>query len=198
MIRSLLFALLLSGLLVSSFPTVSFAQAPCTINSQCASDEVCQERTCSILICATGAPVNHVCVANSNTAGGQGAGVNTSGGQGAGANTAGGQGAGDNTPGGQGAGEDGASVTLQNPLKDIDSLPELLTAILRGVVRIGAIFLIVMLVWVGFLFVMARGNPEEISKARSALMWTVIGGLILLGAEAISQVIQSTVGSITS
>lgn len=83
--------------------------------------------------------------------------------------------------------------TLQNPLQNIDSLPELIDAILHAVVQIGAILLTVMLVWVGFLFVVAQGNPEKLSTARSALIWTVIGGLILLGAEAISQVIQATV-----
>ena len=50
-----------------------------------------------------------------------------------------------------------------------------------------------MIVYVGFLFVAARGNEEKIRSARDALMWTVIGGLILLGAEAISLVIQATV-----
>jgi hypothetical protein len=83
--------------------------------------------------------------------------------------------------------------SLTNPLNSINSLPELLTAILKGVVEIGAIFLTLMIVYVGFLFVAARGNEEKIRSARDALMWTVIGGLILLGAEAISLVIQATV-----
>lgn len=89
------------------------------------------------------------------------------------------------------------SSKLENPL-NVSSLPELLNAILRGVVEIGAILLTVMIVYVGFLFVAAQGNEEKIRSARSALVWTVIGGLILLGASAISAVIQATVGTITS
>ncbi len=85
------------------------------------------------------------------------------------------------------------SGMLQNPLNNINSLPALLHALLQAVVELGSIILVLMLVWVGFLFVTAQGNPEEISKARSALVWTLIGGMILLGAEAISQVVQSTV-----
>lgn len=96
------------------------------------------------------------------------------------------------SPAGDTAGGD-TGGTLVNPLNSINSLPELLTAILKGVVEIGAIFLTLMLVYVGFLFVAARGNEEKIRSARDALMWTVIGGLILLGAEAISLVIQATV-----
>lgn len=135
---------------------------------------------------------------NTANTGGGGSGANTGGG-GTGANTGGG-GTGANTGGG-GIGDPGGEnniPVLENPLKNIDSLPELLNVILDAIVQIGVLLLVIMLVWVGFLFVMARGNPEEISKARSALLWTLIGGLILLGAKAISEVLQATVGSLTS
>src|SRR3989344_277553 len=56
----------------------------------------------------------------------------------------------------------------------------------------GTIILILMFVWVGFLFVAARGSEEKLRTARTAFFWTVIGGLILLGAEGIARVIQST------
>lgn len=85
---------------------------------------------------------------------------------------------------------------LTNPLRNIDTLPEFLNAILSAVVQIGIIILIMMLVYVGFKFVMARGNPEELSGAKSALMWTIIGGFVLLGAQAIGLVIQETVGAL--
>lgn len=84
---------------------------------------------------------------------------------------------------------------LENPLQ-VDSLDGFLNAILAGVVQIGTIILIMMLVYVGFLFVAARGNSEKLQSAKSALVWTVIGGLILLGATAIQLVITGTVRSI--
>lgn len=87
---------------------------------------------------------------------------------------------------------------LENPLKDIDSLEDLLNAILEAVVRLGSIILVIMIVYVGFKFVVAQGNEEKLQDARNALVWTVIGGLILLGATAISAVIQETAGSLTS
>lgn len=86
-------------------------------------------------------------------------------------------------------------VTLMNPLK-VDSLEELLALVLSAIVRIGTIILTLMLIWVGFLFIKARGNPTEISAARKALLWTIIGGLILLGAEAIGQVIKATANTL--
>jgi len=84
---------------------------------------------------------------------------------------------------------------LQNPLK-VGTLEEFLALILQAVVNLGTIVLVIMLVYVGFLFVVGQGNEEKISEAKKALMWTVIGGLVLLGAQAISLVIQATVNSL--
>ncbi len=86
--------------------------------------------------------------------------------------------------------------TLANPLK-FNSLDELLDGILAAVIKLGSVILTLALIWTGFKFVAARGNEEKIRSARTALMWTVIGGLILLGATAIKEVITSTVGSLT-
>lgn len=86
--------------------------------------------------------------------------------------------------------------TLVNPLKGINSLPELLKAVLDAVVYLGGIVLTIAIIWVGFKFVLAQGKEEKLREARSALMWTLIGGLILLGASAISLAIQSTVSSL--
>lgn len=87
--------------------------------------------------------------------------------------------------------------TISNPLK-YNSLEALLKGVLQSLITIGSILLTLALVWVGFKFVAARGNEEAISKAKTALMWTVIGGLILLGATAIETVISSTVSSISA
>ncbi|MFA5744780.1 MAG: hypothetical protein WC887_01040 [Candidatus Paceibacterota bacterium] len=98
----------------------------------------------------------------------------------------------------------GQNVTLINPLGNcVDNgsgncLSALLTKILDFVIRIGAIVIVFMLIYIGYLFVMARGVPGEITKAKEALKWTVIGALILLGAQAISLGIQATVQAIST
>jgi hypothetical protein len=88
--------------------------------------------------------------------------------------------------------------TLVNPLNGISDLPSLLKVVLSAVVKLGSIFLVVAFIWIGFLFVAAQGNPKKLQAARAALIWTVIGGLILLGAQGISDVIQSTANSLGS
>ncbi len=86
-----------------------------------------------------------------------------------------------------------ADETLINPLKSGSSLSGLLANILTFVVQLGAIVVVVMLVYTGFRYVTARGNSSEISKAHEMLKWTVIGALVLLGAQAIASAIQATV-----
>ncbi len=70
--------------------------------------------------------------------------------------------------------------------------------ILAFVVKMGAVVIVFMLVYIGFLFVTAQGEPAKITAARTALLWTIVGALILLGAEAISLAIQSTVTAISN
>lgn len=96
------------------------------------------------------------------------------------------------------AGGDSSGGGLTNPLNNIDSLPKFMEVILGAVVQIGTIILTLAIVYVGFLFVQAQGNEEKIKAARSSLMWTVIGGLVLLGASTIGKVIESTVGALGS
>lgn len=99
--------------------------------------------------------------------------------------------------GGVNTGQTGQNVTLINPLGAGTSLSKLISDILQFVVYIGSIIVIFMLVYVGFKFVVARGEPGKITEARQALLWTVVGALILLGAEAISLGIQATVQALS-
>lgn len=110
--------------------------------------------------------------------------------------TLGGQGTtGNGTGNGNGEAEPPPAV-LENPLNS-DSLEDLLLSFLRGIVRIAAIALLVFLVYVGFQFVAAQGNEEKLRTAKNAMLWTVIGGAILLGAEVIMGIIQSTANALS-
>jgi|SRR3989344_2017323 len=87
--------------------------------------------------------------------------------------------------------------SLFNPLGNNANLDTLLASILAFVVRIGAVVVVLMLVYVGFLFVTARGNESSLTTAKAALLWTVVGALILLGAQAIAIAIRATVQAIS-
>ncbi|PIR83332.1 hypothetical protein COU19_01205 [Candidatus Kaiserbacteria bacterium CG10_big_fil_rev_8_21_14_0_10_56_12] len=89
-------------------------------------------------------------------------------------------------------------VHLLNPLgSGSTDLESFLNSILDFVIRIGTIVVVIMMVYVGFKFVTAQGDPGEISKAREMLLWTVVGALILLGAKALAGGIAATVRALS-
>lgn len=82
--------------------------------------------------------------------------------------------------------------TLCNPI-NVDSVNGLIKKILEGVIKIGIPIIALSIIYSGFLFVSAQGKPEEIKKAKDALLYTLIGAAVLLGSWAIAQLISETV-----
>ncbi len=88
-------------------------------------------------------------------------------------------------------------VKLINPLKGSGNLMSFLQSILDFVIKIGTVVVILMIVFVGYKFVVAQGAPDKIKEARDALLWTLIGALILLGSKAIAIGIEATVKALS-
>jgi len=63
---------------------------------------------------------------------------------------------------------------------------------------IGGGFIVIMVVYAGILFVTGGGEPEKISKAKQALLWAVIGGIVLLGVAAFKTLIEYIAGATIS
>ena len=82
-----------------------------------------------------------------------------------------------------------------NPLagNGVTSIPALIKMILTGMLQVGIPIVALAVIYCGFLFVFARGNSEKITHAKDALLYTLIGAAILLGAWAIAQMISGTV-----
>ena len=89
----------------------------------------------------------------------------------------------------------GGGPLIENPLK-FNSIAELINAVLELIVNLGTPLLILAFVYVGFLFVLARGNDSELTNAKRAFFWTVIGAALVLGAFVISAVIQNTINQL--
>ena len=103
---------------------------------------------------------------------------------------------------GVGTGDAGTSVgsgsakgIIQDPLK-AKSITALLTALLNIVVQVGLPVIALAIVYTGFKYVTAQGNTDKISEAHRALLWTVIGAGVILGALVIEKVVESTVGNL--
>ncbi len=90
-----------------------------------------------------------------------------------------------------------SNTTIENPLgAGNDSVEALMLKIMTLVVTVGAIVVVFFIIYSGYLFVKARGNPTEIEKAKSTFFATVIGATILLGADIIANVVINTVNTI--
>ncbi len=94
----------------------------------------------------------------------------------------------------QGGGTTNSSTRLPNPLASgVDSIYELVVLVLeRVVLPLGSVVIVFMIIYSGFLFVTARGNPDKISDARRMLLYVLIGAAILLGSVVIAQAINGT------
>ncbi len=91
----------------------------------------------------------------------------------------------------KGSGTPTAPVKLDNPLK-ADSIKLLLATIVEFAIVIGTIVAVLMFVWIGFKFIMARGNETEIKEAKSWFGYAVLGTAILISAQVILEVIKTT------
>ncbi len=90
----------------------------------------------------------------------------------------------------------GGSVTIKNPLK-ATSITDLFMDLIEVVLVFATPLIVFFIIYAGFLYVTARGNPEQISQANKALLYSVIGGILILGAFVILRVIEGTVKAIT-
>lgn len=81
---------------------------------------------------------------------------------------------------------------LQNPLK-FNSITELIDAILDIIAIIAVPIIILFIIISGFKYVMANGNEQKVGEATRALTWAVVGGVIILAASVLIDVIQATV-----
>lgn len=83
-------------------------------------------------------------------------------------------------------------IKFQNPIKS-QSVASVLKSFFDILVQIGAVAVTLSIVYSGFLFVVARGNPEQLKQAKTTLFWTIIGAMILLGAQVIAVIIQNSI-----
>lgn len=82
---------------------------------------------------------------------------------------------------------------ISNPLKaEFSDIPSLVNGLVKIALQLGTIVAVLALVWVGFKFIIAQGNPTEIANARKALGWVIIGIAILFGAQIIVEIIKGT------
>jgi len=57
------------------------------------------------------------------------------------------------------------------------------------------LFIVLMIIYSGFLFVTARGDEQQITRAKNTFFWAIVGGAVLLGAEVLANAIVGTLSN---
>jgi hypothetical protein len=86
----------------------------------------------------------------------------------------------------------GETGKLSNPIGS-DSIEEFILKIIDVLLVFAIPIIMLYIMYAGYLFVTAQGDSGQITTARSALLWAVVGGVIVLGAKVIVEVIQGTI-----
>ena len=75
----------------------------------------------------------------------------------------------------------------------VKDIPSFLLLLVDLVFLIATPIIVIFIIYAGFLFVTAGDNEAQVTKAKTVILWTLIGAAVLLGAKVIAAAIQATV-----
>lgn len=82
-----------------------------------------------------------------------------------------------------------AAVTIPNPL-GVNSFCSLLTTIASGVGMFVATLGTIMIIISGIMFLISAGSPEKMGKAKTALIYAIIGIVVGVSASTIVAIVK--------
>jgi ABC-type amino acid transport system permease subunit len=93
--------------------------------------------------------------------------------------------------------EGGRSGTFPNPFgSNITNITGILNPLIDLIINIGGILVVFFIIFAGFKMVLAQGDPGKLTAAKQMLLWSVVGGMILLGSKVLAEVIRATVSQL--
>ena len=84
------------------------------------------------------------------------------------------------------------SYSLQNPLA-FKSIEGFVVAVLNVIIVIATPIVVIFIILAGFKYVTARGDASKVQEATRALTYSVIGGVLIIGAVAIAEIIKNLI-----
>ncbi len=86
-----------------------------------------------------------------------------------------------------------SGTRLGNPVARImepENLIDLLVTIFQF---LGGPIVVIGIIYSGFLLVTAQGDEKKLEDGRAALLWTIVGAAVILGASVIKTVVEGTI-----
>ena len=84
----------------------------------------------------------------------------------------------------------GGNTILVNPLA-ADNIPQLLNSIINFLLALAAPIATIMVIYAGYLLIIARDNEDKVKEARKTLLFVVLGVLVLILSKGIVSLAQS-------
>jgi hypothetical protein len=78
---------------------------------------------------------------------------------------------------------------------EITTIEGLLLALLNVFIIIATPIIVLFIIYAGFLYVTAKGNAEQIQQATRAIMYAIIGGILVIGALVLAGIIENIIAS---
>ncbi len=87
------------------------------------------------------------------------------------------------------------TVSLNNPLGDVTTVPGLIGKVIKAVVGIVGSLALLMFIYGGFTWMLSGGNSNAVERGKNILMWAAIGLVIIFMSYAIVNfIITKTAG----
>lgn len=85
----------------------------------------------------------------------------------------------------------GGYIGIKNPATGVNSISDIIVSVVK-VVRLVAIpFVVLAIIYSGWLFIAAQGSPDKLKNARNVFLWTLIGTLVVLSSELIATLLKN-------
>ncbi len=84
-------------------------------------------------------------------------------------------------------------IIIENPL-EADSFEEIINSIIDVIWNLSVVLAPLMIVWAGVLYITSGGNPEQITKAKNIIIYTLVGFAIILLSKGFFEIIKQLLG----
>ena len=82
---------------------------------------------------------------------------------------------------------------LGNPVSRIMEPQDLIDLLVTIFQFLGGPIVVIGLIYSGYLLVTAQGDEGKLEDGRKALLWTIVGATVILGASVIKGVVEGTI-----
>ncbi len=90
------------------------------------------------------------------------------------------------------------AAKLENPLAGVNSISDLFYKIVNFLISFSYVVIAFFLILSGFKFVKAQGSDTELEEAKRMFYGTIIGALVIIGAQTITTVVQKIIEGLST